>query len=131
MADKLAASSRSHVVLWERVDTTGLEYAEIGASPVWIAGEAIVRDFASDWAVSYRIECDHAGVTTRAVARVRRDGVAVERELLQSSTGAWTVDGIPAPQLSACRDADLSITPSTNTLPIRRLRLPIDGSAEV
>jgi hypothetical protein len=35
------------------------------------------------------------------------------------------------PELDGCEDADLNITPSTNTLPIRRLALAVDESHEV
>ncbi|MDI3299391.1 MAG: putative glycolipid-binding domain-containing protein, partial [Bacillota bacterium] len=44
--------------------------------------------------------------------------------LLGDGTGRWRhPDGGAAPWLDGCIDVDLSITPATNTLPIRRLRL--------
>src|SRR6478752_2249969 len=43
----------------------------------------------------------------------------------------WTVDGAPARALSGCSDVDLGCSPSTNTLPIRRLRLAIGASHSI
>jgi uncharacterized protein len=41
----------------------------------------------------------------------------------------WSVNGIPTPGVSGCVDVDLSFTPATNMLPIRRLRPPIGSAA--
>ncbi|MWB99997.1 putative glycolipid-binding domain-containing protein [Agromyces seonyuensis] len=43
----------------------------------------------------------------------------------------WTVDGTPRPDLAPAVDLDLSISPVTNTLPIRRLALRIGDSADL
>jgi hypothetical protein len=43
----------------------------------------------------------------------------------------WIHNDIEVPTLDGCIDVDLNFTPSTNTLPIRRLALPIGHSAEV
>lgn len=41
--------------------------------------------------------------------------------------GNWEQYGVPVPQFSGCIDIDISLTPFTNTLPIRRLQLPVGG----
>jgi len=43
----------------------------------------------------------------------------------------WRVDGGARPELAGLADVDVQLTPSTNTLPIRRLALPVGGEAEV
>lgn len=43
----------------------------------------------------------------------------------------WTIDGCRAPELDGCIDVDLGITPSTNTLPIRRLDLAAGQTADI
>src|SRR5215212_3322314 len=48
---------------------------------------------------------------------------------LCDANGAWKVDGNAAKTLKGCTDIDLGCSPSTNTLPIRRLRLGV-GSSE-
>jgi len=45
--------------------------------------------------------------------------------------GRWQISGRERIDLQGCTDADLEISPSTNTIPIRRLGLPIGGSREL
>jgi hypothetical protein len=59
-------------------------------------------------------------VTSLTVVLVSASG---ERtlQLESDAAGHWSVDGIPRPDLEDCTDIDISQTPLTNTLPIRRL----------
>jgi hypothetical protein len=43
----------------------------------------------------------------------------------------WTLNGIECPQVAGCHDIDLSFSPSTNLLPIRRLALRVGERATV
>lgn len=46
--------------------------------------------------------------------------------------GHWTTDTVePQPDLGGCVDIDLTATPLTNTVPIRRLRLQPGASADL
>ena len=47
-------------------------------------------------------------------------------DLVGDGHGTWTVDGEATPGLDGCIDVDLGISPSTNTLPIRRLDPPYE-----
>ncbi|MGZ4110692.1 MAG: putative glycolipid-binding domain-containing protein [Actinomycetota bacterium] len=75
--------------------------------------------------IEYRVFADPAGVTTAAHVRDLRGfetrTVALERD----AKGNWRVDGVAARSLKGCTDVDLGCSPSTNTLPIRRLRLAV------
>jgi hypothetical protein len=51
--------------------------------------------------------------------------------LASDGDGRWTGDGLPMPELGDVLDPDLTVTPFTNTLPIRRLRLSTGQSAEI
>ena len=42
----------------------------------------------------------------------------------------WIVDGVLVPDLTGCVDIDLGWTPSTNTLPMRRLDIGVGETAE-
>ena len=53
--------------------------------------------------------------------------VALERD----AKGNWTVDGVAVKALKGCTDVDLGCSPSTNTLPIRRLRLGVGASQKI
>jgi uncharacterized protein len=52
--------------------------------------------------------------------------------LRSDGAGRWTDEkGRPLPELDDCIDVDISVTPFTNTLPIRRLGLAPDSSDDV
>jgi hypothetical protein len=72
--------------------------------------------------IEYRVLADATGMTTAAHVRDLRGfetrNLVLERDL----KGNWTVDGKTVRALKGCTDVDLGCSPSTNTLPIRRLR---------
>ena len=77
--------------------------------------------------VSYRVTCDTGWRTKRLTVAVSEPGLAATNrlELRADGAGNWT-DALtqrPMPELDGCVDVDLTITPLTNTLPIRRLGL--------
>lgn len=118
-------------VAWQRVDTVGLEYAEIELNPMRLQGEIVVVEDGIPFAVSYRVECDSPGTTVRTLVRCKRRKGHTELALLRSAEGRWTMNGAPQSQLEGVSDIDLSVTPSTNTPPLRRLSLSVGQYAEV
>lgn len=81
--------------------------------------------------VEYRVLADAAGVTTAVHVRVLRGFAQQTLTIERSSKGAWTVNAAPVPALRGCTDIDLGCSPSTNTLPIRRLRLRVGASSTI
>jgi hypothetical protein len=81
--------------------------------------------------VEYRVLADGAGATTAVHVRDLRGFGQRTLALARDSKGNWTVDGIPTKSLKGCVDVDLGCSPSTNTLPIRRLRLGIGASKTI
>jgi hypothetical protein len=81
--------------------------------------------------VEYRVLTDREGMTTAAHARDLRGFETRTITLERSAKGSWTVDGVAARALKGCTDVDLGCSPSTNTLPIRRLRLGIGTSQTI
>ena len=65
------------------------------------------------------------------IRRLPRVGPALTRLVVRDERGRWTVDGADRADLADCDDVDLEFSPSTNTLPIRRLDLPVGASAPV
>lgn len=79
----------------------------------------------------YSIACDSGWHTVSARIEVRDN---TQERILQIETRAdhWIANGNPQPQLDGCFDIDLGWSPSTNTLPIRRLNLVMgSGSGPV
>lgn len=68
----------------------------------------------------YRIVCDLEWKTKKAEVYAK-DGRQLKLEC--HVAGSWTVDRHPAPHLKGATDVDITATPFTNTIPIRRLKL--------
>jgi len=81
--------------------------------------------------IEYRVVCHSNWLTSKVELRQQygRDGSRFE--LARDANGAWTRDGRPLPTLGRCTDVDLGFSPSTNTLPIRRLALGIGRSETI
>lgn len=81
--------------------------------------------------VDYAIACD-ADWLTRSVRVNDWLGTAPPRQRdIRCEAGRWTIDGAAAPALDGATDIDLGFSPSTNTLPIRRLGLEVGASAVI
>lgn len=79
----------------------------------------------------YWIECNPrwepraAELSVRTPSGHRRVAIRVE------DGHHWVFRDVRNPDLRGCTDLDLSTTPSTNTLALKRLALPVGGSAEI
>jgi uncharacterized protein len=113
------------VVRWQDWAGEGLEHLVLQSAPDGVTVESMVlgSDEGERFAVRYRLVCD-------AVWRARRLEVSFVGEnqglvLSGDGRGRWTdAAGRPRPDVEGAIDVDLSATPFTNTLPIRRLGLP-------
>jgi hypothetical protein len=81
--------------------------------------------------VEYRVLADPAGVTTAVHVRQWHGFEQRTLALTRDPKGNWTRDGKTDRKLKGCTDVDLGISPSTNTLPIRRLRLAPGASTTI
>ncbi|TJV38080.1 MAG: hypothetical protein E5Y02_30745 [Mesorhizobium sp.] len=118
------------IVRWREWEGPGLEHLVLRerAGEV-LADSVVICSGQTPFAVRYRIGCD-ANWRARSVTV---DMIGSERTLILASDGDghWTRDGMPVPELEGIFDPDLTVTPFTNTLPIRRLRLSTGQSAEI
>ena len=115
------ASSRS--IRWRPADGEGLEHLSIVPAKGGIKVRSVVAGalHGRTYGASYDIQLD-AGWRVRSF---RGETVNGNRLALRSpEPGRWIdEDGAPRPDLDECLDIDLSATPFSNTLPIRRLAL--------
>ena len=81
--------------------------------------------------VEYRVLADAAGLTTAVHVRDLRGFEVRTIALERDAKGNWTVDGAKVRRLKDCTDVDLGCSPSTNTLPIRRLGLGTGASRTI
>jgi hypothetical protein len=119
------------VLIWQRLDTVGVEYAEIALDPLRLEGEVVLVEEGKACAISYRVECDEEGRTAKAQVNLRCDGSRSALTLVRRADGSWMRKARRVPGIDGLDDIDLSVTPSTNTPPLRRLHLDVGQSAEV
>jgi len=81
--------------------------------------------------IEYRVLADAAGSTTAVHVRDLRGFLQRTLTLERDAKGSWTVNGVADRALKGCTDIDLGCSPSTNTLPIRRLKLGIGRSRTI
>jgi uncharacterized protein len=113
-------------ILWRRVDAPGhdacrLEEEDSGWS---LHGAAVFRHWAGAASLSYSVRCDRDWKTLWG----RVHGAIGERRidyLVMREEDAWLLNGEEAPGLAHLSDLDLSFTPATNFLQVKRVALPL------
>jgi hypothetical protein len=69
----------------------------------------------------YRVECDEAWRTRRVSVELDTPPRVHELHLVVDDAQRWSVNGEHHARLDGLLDVDIQVSPSTNTLPIRRL----------
>jgi hypothetical protein len=118
-------------IAWRRVlDDLSFEILRLGVADdgFRFEGAVVAAEDGLPLHVEYRIECDAKWCTKSCFIDQDFDG-RHERLVLSRDADSWLVNGAVASSLSGCMDVDLGISPSTNTLPINRLRLGV-GAGE-
>jgi len=109
-------------VLWQNVETGALDRCrlETGPSGLRLAGIVLTPEHETPLDVRYLVEAGLDGLTHRVGLEL--DGGATRRVLLADGAGHWRWEGGPElAEVAGSLDVDLTVTPATNTLPIRRL----------
>jgi uncharacterized protein len=71
--------------------------------------------------VDYRVDADARWRSLGIHIQMESAGATKELSLIHDESGGWILDGEVQEHLDGCSDVDFRLTPSTNTLPIRRL----------
>jgi uncharacterized protein len=109
-------------ILWQDVETGALDRCtmETGEDGLRLSGIVLTPAHGTPLEVRYLVETGPDGLTRRV--EVALDGGATRRVLLADGAGHWRwEDGPELPEVDGTLDVDLTVTPATNTLPIRRL----------
>ena len=119
--------------MWAPWEGPGLEHLRLATSDGGVVANGLVigLEAGRPFRIGYEIRCDgHWRV--REVRVASPDSERPVLELLADGEGHWKGrGGEPVPELDGCIDVDISATPFTNTLPIRRLGLEPGESEEL
>lgn len=108
-------------MFWRRLDVEGLERLALSVTPEGIVAHSTLLCLEEGgFRLDYHWRLDPQWRTLSVT--VERWTTLDHRTLLVERAGSnWGVDGVERPDLDGAEEADLSVTPFSNMLPIRRL----------
>jgi hypothetical protein len=120
-------------VFWRRIDRPGAEYFTLSATDSgWrLTGTVLLLLEERPHRTEYVIECGKDWKTRTVETTIEAAGQSRSLRIAADRERRWRM---PDRELEAVRgaiDVDLSFSPSTNTLPIRRLDLEVGASRDV
>ena len=121
--------------MWRRLDLPyGLVHgavSELEPDPdhpdggLLLDGAAVQHDEAGTWSTRHSVVVDRRWQTRSVFVEVLASDGLERVTLTADALGIWTLDGRPWPELAGCTDVDVSGTPLTNLIPVRRLGLAV------
>lgn len=120
-------------IIWSNQADTGLEHFYLRRSDYEITADGIVLGVEENEAfrIRYQISCDLQWQVRAVVVRSLDENEQTIR-FVSDGFGRWTNEaGSHMSELDGCLDVDITATPFTNTLPIRRLSLTPGQSAGI
>ncbi len=125
--ERKSMSKCLRTVLWRNDADQMYEYCALGdtGEGVRLAGAVVTAVDTKPLRIVYEIACDSRGLT-QAVKVDLVGGLGERRiQLVANGQRAWRWNGAELPECQGCAEVDLRFSPSTNALPIRRLKLAI------
>ena len=119
-------------LIWRRIlDDRSIESCTFAGrqNGFGIAGHIIAAHDDRPLDVAYDIDCGPDWAAQRVTIEQLFDGAGRRLEMARTKEG-WLIDGARDARLDGCLEPDLGLTPSTNALAIRRLKLEIGQVAE-
>lgn len=112
-------------VLWTRRDRISLEYFELhhASDEIRLSGTVLTAEDGQPLRLDYTVHCDHSWATRSARLTLTHGVGSRQLNLIVDDHRRWWSDGKELTTVAGCVDVDISLSPSTNTLPIRRLSL--------
>jgi uncharacterized protein len=119
-------------ILWQGLIAPSMErfVAARSESGCQLSGLILQAHQDEPYVVRYSIDVDDAWRTRAVQIEVENDGQH-QTALVTDGAGHWSRDGEPLPAVENCLDVDLEWSPSTNSLPVRRLGLAVGQAKTV
>jgi hypothetical protein len=120
-------------LLWTRRDQISLEYFQLhqARDDVRLSGTVLTSHDGKPLRVEYAVHCDRSWVTRSVRIGLMHGAASRELTLTADEQRRWWSEGKELAAVAGCIDVDISLSPSTNTLPIRRLSLALGGASDV
>ncbi|HEX2912169.1 MAG TPA: putative glycolipid-binding domain-containing protein [Chloroflexia bacterium] len=129
-------------ILWQGWDYPSLEHLRLAISDREIEADSLFvgqhyrldeDEDRSPFRFQYNIKCNSQWqILQLDIKLLSPDQTSQVLALKSDGAGSWfDSKGTLLPDLAGCQDVDISITPFTNTLPIRRLSLQPGESADI
>lgn len=121
----------SESILWRRMDPAGYDSCIVlRVSRNWhVRGTAVFSEDQRPCRLNYEIVCDMEWRTISGLVDGWYGKRPITIELTAVPSLGWRMNGTFVPEVKDCLDLDLSFTPSTNLIPVRRMGLSVGGSS--
>jgi uncharacterized protein len=115
------------------LDQPGHEAARlVHHAPFWqLGGTSVFAEEGRICRLEYQVVCDAGWRTLHARVGGWIGSEPVKVEVYTDTARRWSINGRESPDVAGCVDVELAFSPSTNTIPIRRLSLNVGERAEV
>lgn len=112
-------------IVWKGLFYEMMEHCNVETTETDIRIDGTIVGYGEDtpFSVSYDIITDKLWQVSSLEMAVEKSGEYSWISLQRDPDGKWTQSGHARPEWANCIDVDISLTPLTNTLPIKRLQL--------
>jgi hypothetical protein len=123
----------AQAILWQRLDQPGHDAAWLVPQPdgYQLTGSAVFAQEGAPVRLDYLVVCDSRWQTRSARIRGWIGASSIALDLTADAARHWYQNAKECPAVTGCPDLDLSFSPVTNLLPIRRLELAVGEAADV
>ncbi len=121
------------VILWRGIQMPGHEACRLfSQDSVWhIEGTAVFLYNQQACSLSYQIVCDNAWHTQNVTVGGWVGKNSIDLHIRADQDNDWWLNDAEVPAVAGCIDIDLNFSPSTNLIPVRRLKLRTGESADI
>ncbi|HEY4788092.1 MAG TPA: putative glycolipid-binding domain-containing protein [Bacteroidales bacterium] len=110
-------------IVWKGIFYNSLENCIVSFTDEGLRAKSVIIGYTdeSPFYIEYEVKTNHLFETQSATANYRYKSTERIIQLTRQNSNEWTINGNLDESLSECKDIDISLTPFSNTLPIKRL----------
>jgi hypothetical protein len=119
-------------ILWRRIDQPGHDACALWSSrDGWrVAGTAVFALDGEPCHLRYEVHCDRSWHSRLGMVDGWIGQKPIDFRIVSIPGQRWTLNGVEEKAVTGCADVDLSFTPATNLLQLRRLALGVGEQGE-